>query len=38
MKRKNRSLAVVIGLLLFTPAAVRADGYTFAYAFGGECG
>jgi hypothetical protein len=38
MKRNNRSLAAVIGLVLFAPAAARADGYTFAYAFGEECG
>ena len=38
MKRNTCLLLVVIGLASLAPAAARADGFTFAYAFGSECG
>jgi hypothetical protein len=31
-------LLVILALILLAPAAARADGYTFAYDFGSECG
>ena len=41
VKRKTRVVPILTGLALLTlltSSVARADGFTFAYAFGDECG